>query len=128
MTRFFQTTIVPPALWNACDYVIQFNFVILGAQIAGAENTVAYYLSGLETDPKNKLVIKIRKNEQTLPIEINVQSAGVSQEEQIFYTIDDDVTEEQYWARKEAMRRNPATAEPAITIQSVSTNLKNQQP
>ena len=28
VTRFFQTKIIPPALWNACDYVIQFNFVI----------------------------------------------------------------------------------------------------
>ena len=28
VTRFFQTKIVPSALWNACDYVIQFNFVI----------------------------------------------------------------------------------------------------
>ena len=27
VTRFFQTKIIPPALWNACDYVIQFNFV-----------------------------------------------------------------------------------------------------
>ena len=28
VTRFFQTKIIPPALWNACDYVIQFNFAI----------------------------------------------------------------------------------------------------
>ena len=28
VTRFFQTKIIPPTLWNACDYVIQFNFVI----------------------------------------------------------------------------------------------------
>ena len=35
VTRFFQTKVVPPVLWNACDYVIQFNFVkghIPGAQ------------------------------------------------------------------------------------------------
>ena len=96
MTRFFQTTIVPPALWNACDYVIQFNFVILGAQIAGAQNTVADNLSGLEADPKNKLFIIIRKDKQTLPIQINVQSAGVSEEDQFFYTTEDDFTDEQY--------------------------------
>ena len=53
--------------------------------------------------------MKIREDVQTLPIEINVQSAGVSQEEQIFYTNDDDETEEQFWARKEAIRKNPAT-------------------
>ena len=125
VTRFFQTKIIPPALWNACDYVIQFNFVI--AHIPRAQNTAADYLSRLETDPKDRLVMKIREDVQTLPIEINVQSAGVSQEEQIFYTNDDDETEEQYWARKEAIRKNPATDEPTVTIQSLSTNLVKQQ-
>ena len=33
VTRFFQTKAIPPALWNACDYVLQFNFKI--AHIAG---------------------------------------------------------------------------------------------
>ena len=126
VTRFFQTKIIPPALWNACDYVIQFNFVI--AHIPGAQNTAADYLSRLEADPKDKLVMKIREDVQTLPIEINVQSAGVSQEEQIFYTNDDDETEEQLWARKEAIRKNPATDEPTVTIQTLSTNLVKQHP
>ena len=52
----------------------------------------------------------------------------MSQEEQIFYTNDDDETEEQYWARKEAIRKNPAIDEPTITIQFLSTNLVNQHP
>ena len=26
VTRFFQANAIPPALWNACDYVLQFNF------------------------------------------------------------------------------------------------------
>ena len=125
VTRFFQTKIVPSALWNACDYVIQFNFVI--AHTPGAQNTAADYLSRLEADPKDKLVMKIREDVQTLPIEINVQSAGVSQEEQIFYTNDDDKTEEQYWARKEAIRKDPALDEPAVTIQTFSAKLIKQQ-
>ena len=72
--------------------------------------------------------MKIREDVQTLPIEINVQSAGGSQEEQIFYIKDDDETEKQFCARKEAIRRNLATAETTITIQTVSTNLVRQQP
>ena len=40
---------------------------------------------------------------QTLQIEINVQLAGLSQEDPIFHTNDDDETEEQYWALKEAI-------------------------
>ena len=106
--------------------MIQFNFVI--AHIPGAQNTAADYLSRLEADPKDKLVMKIREDVQTLPIEINVQSAGVSQEEQIFYTNDDDETEEQYWARNEAIRSNPAIDEPTVTIQPLSTNLVKQHP
>ena len=33
VTRFFQTKMVPPALWNVCDYVLQCIFVI--AYVAG---------------------------------------------------------------------------------------------
>ena len=126
VTRFFQTKIIPPALWNACDYVIQFTFVI--AHIPGAQNTAADYLSRLEADPKDKLVMKIREDVKTLPIEINVQSAGVTQEEPIFYTNDDDETEEHYWARKKAIRKNLAIDEPTVTIQTLSTNLVKQHP
>ena len=106
--------------------MIQFNFVI--AHIPGAQNTAADYWSRLEADPKDKLVMKIREDVQTLPIEINVQSAGVSQEEQIFYTNNDDETEEQYWARKEAIGNNPAIDKPTVTIQTLSTNLVKQHP
>ena len=51
----------------------------------------------------------------------------MSQEEQIFYTKDDDETEEQYWARKKAIRKNPTIDEPTVTIQTLSTNLVKQQ-
>ena len=85
-------------------------------------------MSCLETDPKDKLVMKIPEDVQTLPIEINIQSTGVSQEEKIFYTINEDETEEQHWANKEAIRKKPAIEEPAVTIQTLSTNLVRQQP
>ena len=39
VTRFFHTKFIPPTLWNACDYVIQFNFTI--AHIPGKNNTAA---------------------------------------------------------------------------------------
>ena len=45
VTRFFQTKAIPPALWNACDYVLQFNFKI--AHNAGSVNTAADFLSRL---------------------------------------------------------------------------------
>ena len=43
VTRFFQTKAFPPALWNACDYVLQFNLKI--AHIAGSVNTAVDFLS-----------------------------------------------------------------------------------
>ena len=61
------------------------------------------------------MIRKIREDVQTLPNEINVESAGVTQEEQIFYTTDEEETEE-HRARKKATRQNHATAEPTITI------------
>ena len=35
VTRFFQTKAIPPTLWNACDYVLQFNFHIM--HVAGTQ-------------------------------------------------------------------------------------------
>ena len=92
VTVFFQTKINPPTHWNACDYVIQFN--ITTAYISCKNNTAADYLSRLEDCPKEKLILKIRGNVSTTPIDLPVQSAGVSEEEQIFYTEDNDGTEE----------------------------------
>ena len=66
--------------------------------------------------------MKNREDVQTLPIEINIQSAGVPQDEQIFYITDEDATGQQFWARKEAILKNPANREPTITSQSVSTS------
>ena len=106
VTRFFQTKIIPPTLWNACDYVIQFNFTI--AHIPGKNNTAADYLSRLEVSPKEKLILRIREDIPTTPIELHVQSAGITEEEQIFYTDDDDETEEQIWQRKKESRDNPS--------------------
>ena len=105
VTRFFFKRKLYP---QPCGtLVIQFNFV--KALIPGAQNTAAEHLSRLESDPRDKLVMKIRKDVQTLPIEINVQSAEVAQEDQVFYTNDDDETEEHCRARKEAIQRSPAT-------------------
>ena len=39
VTCFFQTKIIRPTLWNACEYVIQFNFTI--AHIPGKNDSAA---------------------------------------------------------------------------------------
>ena len=120
VTRFFQTKIIPPTLWNACDYVIQFNFTI--AHIPGKNNTAANYLSRLEISPKEKLILRIREDIPTTPIELHVHSAGVSEEEQIFYTEDDDETEEQILQRKKDARHDPANQIPDISFEKFTTH------
>ena len=49
VTRFFQTKAIPPTLWNACDYVLQFNFHIM--HVAGMQNTAADFLSRIDLNP-----------------------------------------------------------------------------
>ena len=83
VTRFFQTKLIPPLLWNACDFVLQFNFTI--AHIPGKMNTAADFLSRLEMDPNEKIILKIREDIPTKPIEVNIESTGIAQEETAFF-------------------------------------------
>ena len=106
VTRFFQTKSIPPALWNACDYLLQFNFKI--AHIAGSVNTAADFLSRLELKVTEKIRLKIMEDIHTTPIEVTTSSSDVADEEQIFFTHADDgkESEEQTLERKEQPRQN----------------------
>ena len=106
VTRFFQTKAIPPALWNACNYVLQFNFKI--AHIAGSVNTAADFLSRLELKVTEKIRLKIREDIQTTPIEVTTSSSDVADEEQNFFTSADDATEseEQTLERKKQSPQN----------------------
>ena len=125
VTQFFQTKTIPPSLWNACDYVIQFIFTI--AHIPGKNNTAADYLSRLESSPKEKLILRIRELIPTTPTELHVQSAGVAEEEQTYYTDDDDETEEEIWQRKQRARDNPSHQSPDISFEKFSIHQSNVQ-
>ena len=102
--RFFQTKAIPPSLWNAYDYVLQFNFKI--AHIAGSVNTAADFLSRPEVKVTEGIRLKIREDVQTTPIEVTTSSSDVADEEQFFFTNtdDQDETEEQILQRKEQSR------------------------
>ena len=106
VTRFFQTKAIPKALWNACDYVLQFNFKI--AHFAGSVNTAAHFLSRLEPKVTEKIRLKIREDIHTTPIEVTTTSSDVADEEQMFFTHADDgkESEEQTLQRKEQSRQN----------------------
>ena len=108
VTRFFQTKAIPlpPALWNACGYVLHFNFKI--AHKAGLVNTAADFLSRPELKVREKVRLKIREDIQTTPIEVTTSSSDVVDEEQFFFTQSDnnDDSEEQSLERKELSKHN----------------------
>ena len=106
VTHFFQTKEIPPALWNACDYVLQFNFKT--AHIAGAVNTAADFLSRLDLKVTEKLLLKIREDIQTTPIEVTTSSSDVADEEQFFFTQanNNDESQEKVLEQKEQFRQN----------------------
>ena len=63
---------------------------------------------------------------QTRAPEVNIQSAGVSEEEQIFYTDEENFTEKQHWDRKKQARTNPFIEKPALVIEALSVNTHTQ--
>ena len=107
VTRFFQAKLIPPALWNACDYVLQYNFVI--AHVAGSMNTAADFLSRTEVNPVEKLEMSIRNDIQTKAIEVNIQSSGIVEEEQFYILPDDEFDENKLWEEKQNVRNQAQT-------------------
>ena len=108
VTRFFQTKAIPPSLWNACDYVRQFNFKI--AHMAGSVNTAAHFLSRLELKVTEKIHLKIREDIQTTPTEVSTSSSDVADEEQFFFTQPNsqNETEEQILQWRKQPQKNAA--------------------
>ena len=83
VTRFFQTTGIPPALRNARDFVLHFNFE--KAHTAGSVNTAVDFLSRLEPKVTEKLRLKFREDFQTTPIEVTTSSSDISDGEDFFF-------------------------------------------
>ena len=91
VTRFFQTKAIPPVLWNACDYVLQFNFKI--THIASSVNIADDFLSRLNFRVTEKIRLKIREVIQTKPIEVTTPSSDVANEEQFSFAQRDNEDE-----------------------------------
>ena len=104
VTRFSQTKAIPPALWNACNYVLQFNFKI--AHIAESVNTAADFLSRLQLKVREMIRLKVREDNQTTPLEVTTSSPNVADEEQFFFTQVNNIdeSEEQTLERKKQSR------------------------
>ena len=116
VTRFFQTKMISSPLWNASELVLQFNFTI--AHIPGKTNTAADFLSRLEIDPNEKVILKIREYFPTKPIEVNIESTGIAKEEPVFSNPTDqqETTEKEHWKRKNEVRKAIPNEPPVITV------------
>ena len=122
VTRFFQTKMIFPPLWNACDFVLQFNFTM--AHIPGKMNTAADFSSRLEMVPNEKVILKIREDIPTKPIEVNIESTGIVQEETVFFDPTDrqETTEKELWKRKDEVRNAIPKEPPVITVSCYYAN------
>ena len=58
------------------------------------------------------MVITIGEDITTKPIEVNIHSTGVAQEEQMFFT--DDETEQEIRERKQRAKENPTIKNPHL--------------
>ena len=76
----------------------------------------------MERDPKEELVLKVREDVETKNFEVNVQSAGVSEEEQVFFTEEDNETEEQIWERKKQSKTGLKVPDTVIQKDAISEN------
>ena len=76
VTRFFQTEIFPPPLWNASDLVLQFNCT--KAHIHGTMNTAADFLSRRKLDANENFFLEIREVVSTQPIEVKIELTGIA--------------------------------------------------
>ena len=108
VTRFFPTKTTPPALWNACDYILQFKFRIM--HVVGSKNTAAAFFSRLELTPE-KVQLKLRDDILTSPSEVNLQSSNVADEEQLFFLPDEEEESEQEIFARKALSKQRAIDE-----------------
>ena len=126
VTRFFQTKMIPPSLWNACDFVLQFHFKI--THVPGRMNTAADFLSLLDISPKAKVLLQIREDTQTTPIQVNIQSSDIHEEYQFYFLPEDgSETEEDNWERKQRARKKIYSPQEHQTDSPAATNETNSQ-
>ena len=126
VTRFFQIKMIPPSLWSAWDIVLQFHFKI--AHVPGRINTAADFLSRLDISPEEKVLLQTREDIQTTPIQVNIQSADIHEEDQFYFLPKDNFdTEKDIWERKQRTRKKIYNPQEQQTDPQTDTNKTNSQ-
>ena len=64
--------------------ILYCNSTLLSHTFQG-KYTAADFLSRLEMDPNEKIILKSGKDIPTKPIEVNIESPGIAQEEPVFF-------------------------------------------
>ena len=92
-------------MWNACDYVLQFNFYT--AYIAESISTAVDLLSRFELEVTEKIRLQITEDIQKTLIEVT-KSSFFADEGRFFFTQTDNESEskKQILQRKEQSRQN----------------------
>ena len=87
-------------------------------------DTAADFLSGLKMDPNEKLILKIREDNPTKPIEVNIESTGIAQEDTVFFDTTDqqETTEKDFSKRKKELRNAIPNDPPVITVSRYYAN------
>ena len=87
-------------------------------------NTAADFLSRLEMDPNEEIISKIRDDIGTKPIEVNIESTGIAQEETVSFDPTDrqGTTEKELWRRKDEARNAIPNDPPVITVSCYYAN------
>ena len=128
VTGFYQTKLISPPLWVACNFVLPFDFVI--RHIPEKMNTAADFLSGLKADPRDKIVLKVREGKTIKPIEVNIESASNSPYEPVF-NIDDDLNEDpdhNILQRTATSSKETSSQPPVLTIAAYYHNELPKEP
>ena len=101
-----------------------YNSTLLSNTFQRKKNTAADFLSRLEIDANEKLILKIREDIATKPIEVNIELTGIAQEEQVFFdnTNQQETTEKELWKCKEEIRNAISTDPPVITVSCYYAN------
>ena len=75
-------------------------------------------------DPNEKIILKIREDIPTKPIEVNIESTGIAQEEPVFFdpTDQQETIEKELWIRKEEARNAIPNDPPVITVSCYYAN------
>ena len=87
-------------------------------------NNAADFLSRLEMDPNESILLKIREDIPTKPIKVNIESTSIAQEETVFFDPTDqlETTEKELSKCKEEARNARPNDPPVITVSCYYAN------